>query len=648
MHTIKPATQNSGYRLWIGYEALPEARLRLACSRLLSAVEEWLPTDAVCTQARAELILALRSMRGEEALALTSPALTFSVQTDACDLKEGAFVWHSDSEQGLRLDAGDSAGVLYGVFALIRHLRLGQSLETLNFGESPFFERRMLNHWDNLDATFSKTGELVERGYAGASLFDLIQGTTDLARIRDYARALASIGLNHIVLNNVNADPRILESTVLAHIVPVADIFRAWGVRVWVSVNFASPMRTGGLSTADPLAPEVRSWWAEKCREIYTLIPDFGGFLVKASSEGEPGPHDFGRDHPDGANMLAEALRPHGGTCIWRAFVYGKIEGRSGHAYDHFKPLDGQFADNVILQIKHGPVDFLPNEPTSPLFGQMPKTHQGLELMITQEYTGQQIHLYYYGPLWERILQFDTGATDSASPTIAGVTRKSIAGVPNVGDTANWCAHPLAQANWYAYGRMAWNPHLGARTVAEEWASLTFGPDPEVVRVVSEILLASPDAYVDYIGPFGLCMLHGGDHFSPAPENRRYVHQASPEGIGRDRTRTTGSGDTGHYLPPHREAYENPATCPPEYLLYFHRVPLTHEIEGSPIIEAIRQRVWRGADQVEVFIRDWEKLREKIPDDCFAATLGRLGRQLEEARRWAQTLDGFFTESTMG
>ena len=537
---------------------------------------------------------------------------------------------------GRTVTARTEMGLLYGRYALMR----GEQ------GEShPYFKLRILNHWDNLDGS-------IERGYAGKSIFwgltsDRDISAIDKTRVAAYAEACASIGINGSVLNNVNASPKMLTKPYLDKVKEIADILRPWGIRVYLSVNFGSPKALGEVSTADPLNKNVQRWWQRKAKEIYQLIPDFGGFLVKANSEGQPGPFDYGRTHADGANMLADALKPYGGIVMWRSFVYGakhKGEDRVMQAVSEFKPCDGQFRPNVILQSKNGPLDFQPREPYAPIFDQMQHTPQMAELQITQEYLGQSIHLVYLAPMWKEFFSF-------VNPSkLVG-----IAGVANIGKDRNWCGHHFAQANWYAFGRLAWDPTLSSRQIAEEWWRQTFSPTSGGSLGVG-LMLRSREACVDYMMPVGLHHIFRFDHhYGPEPGGFKahyplewcpvYYHQADSLGVGFDRTRATGSGATGQYPEPYSTQYEGLTTCPERYLLWFHHVPWTYRmLSGRTLWEEIQHRYQRGVSEVEDFVRIWQQLKPAIDDQRWQEVDAKLHQQLSNAREWQQVCVDYFRQ----
>jgi alpha-glucuronidase len=529
-------------------------------------------------------------------------------------------------------------GALYGSFAFLRLIQTRRPIDRLNLADAPKLRLRLLDHWDNLDRH-------VERGYAGQSLWDWqkLPLYRD-PRYTDYARANASIGINGAVLNNVNSNADILTAPFLEKVGALADIFRPYGIRVYLSARFNAPMALGGLKTADPLDPKVRAWWRAKADEIYRLIPDFGGFLVKANSEGQPGPQDYRRSHAEGANMLADALAPHGGAVIWRAFVYSAApdQDRAVQAYDEFKPLDGTFRDNVLLQVKNGPIDFQPREPFHPLFGAMPKTPLMMEVQITKEYLGFATHLAYLGTMWEEVLRADTYARGRGS-TVAG-TLTGMAGVANTGTDRNWSGSQFDQANWYAFGRLTWDPALSARAVAEEWTRMTWGNDEPVVGPIVDMMMASHQAVVNYMTPLGLHHLMAtGHHYGPAPWvndleradwNPAYYHRADANGIGFDRT-ASGSNGVSRYAPQVAARFADLETVPDDYLLWFHHVPWDYRMRsGDTLWQELALRYDMGVGQVEQFARSWSVLKPHVDPRRHAEVAAFLRIQGDEARWW--------------
>jgi alpha-glucuronidase len=542
--------------------------------------------------------------------------------------------------------ANSDVGVLYGSFALLRRIQTRQPLDRLSISETPRLPLRLLNHWDNLDRT-------VERGYAGASLWDwhkLPQWRDP--RYTDYARANASVGVNGTVLTNVNATAEVLTPHYLRKVAALADVFRPWGIRVYLTARFSAPMEIGGLKTADPLDPVVRAWWRAKADEIYRLVPNFGGFLVKANSEGQPGPQDYKRTHADGANMLANALAPHGGIVIWRAFVYSRTadDDRARQAYDEFRPLDGKFRKNVLLQVKNGPVDFQPREPFHPLFGQMPRTPVVMEAQITKEYLGFATHLAYVGTMWEEVLRADTCSPRCGTPVAD--TLSGMAGVSNVGTDRNWTGSHFDQANWYAFGRLAWNPDLAARDVAEEWARMTWGNDPAVVEPVVGMMMGSRQAAVNYMTPLGLAHLMGsGHHYGPAPWvndqpsplwNPTYYHRADARGIGFDRT-GSGSNAVAQYARPVGACFASPSCVSDDLLLWFHHLPWDYRMRsGRTLWGELVTRYDLGVGQVQSMRSTWRSLNGRVDPERFAQVDAFLGIQEEEARWWRDASVAYF------
>lgn len=552
--------------------------------------------------------------------------------------RNGYAISRTDDE--VIIQGSDDLGILYGAYALLRNPQSGKDSCLY---DSPAYNLRILNHWDNLDGT-------IERGYAGHSLWKWDElPTTVSPRYEEYARANASIGINGTVLNNVNASPRILSHDYLVKVARLADIFRPYGIKVYLSVNFASPMALDSLPTADPLDKRVNKWWKDKAKEIYRLIPDFGGFLVKANSEGQPGPMDFNRSHADGANMLAKALRPYGGIVMWRAFVYSPADAdRAKQAYLEFQPLDGKFESNVIIQIKNGPIDFQPREPYSPLFGAMPKTDQMVEFQVTQEYLGHANHLAYLAPMWSEFFEY-----------VRPESLKAVSGVANIGDDENWTGNPLAQANWYAFGRMAWNPELTPGRIADEWIASHLVDKTqtanEVYTSLIDMFLTSREAVVDYMMPLGLHHLFAfGHHYGPEPwcevEGARpdwlpvYYHRADNEGIGFDRS-PTGSNATGQYPEGFREQLADINTCPEEFLLWFHHVPWTHTMKsGRSLWDELCHAYQRGVDKVATYQDVWKNARPYVDPAVYADVALRLDTQLRDAKWWRDACLQYFRQ----
>src|SRR6266851_2279328 len=553
-------------------------------------------------------------------------------------------------------------GVLYGVFALLSKVARGDNVAGLNEVRQPSAALRWVDQWDNLNGS-------IERGYAGPSIF-FEKGSVraDLTRAGEYARLLASIGINGCTINNVNADPRILDDGFLPQLARVADVFRVWGVQLAVSVDLSSPKVLGNLDSFDPLDPRVIEWWRTKVEKIYRQIPDFGGFVVKADSEGRSGPSSYGRTPADAANVIARALQPHGGVLFYRAFVYdhhldwqNPKNDRARAAYDIFHPLDGKFDANVIIQTKYGPIDFQAREPVSPLFGGLEKTNEGIELQITQEYTGQQRHLCFLPTMWKQVLDFDLRVNGDRTPVkdlVAGKVFHRIAGafvgVANVGMNPNWLGHPLAMANLYGFGRLAWNPNLSAETIAREWTGLTFGNDPVVVKTITAMLLASWHTYENYTGPLGAQTLTDilGSHYGPGIESSErngwgQWHRADHQGIGMDRTVATGTGYDGQYPPAIRDLYESVQTTPDELLLFFHYVPYTYRLRsGKTVIQHIYDSHYEGAEQAADFVRQWKSLELRVPAELYSEVLARLEYQAGHAIVWRDAICNWFLRTS--
>ena len=608
------AMAEDGSRLWLRYDEVNKAKV----------------TGPECIAAD-EL---RKYYRGSEAQLVIDP----TVSDDEGYVISGSTV-RAKTEQGL----------MYGAYALLRG-ETGAS--------KPFYKLRILNHWDNLDSS-------IERGYAGLSIFWALEDpktrrTPDQWKpkpvnrelIKDYARANASIGINGTVLNNVNASPKMLTAIYIDKVKDIADILRPYGIKVYLSVNFGSPMTVGAkgvnggkpLKTADPMNAQVKAWWKAKAKEIYQQIPDFGGFLVKANSEGQPGPFDYKRTHADGANMLADAVKPYGGIIMWRSFVYGaahKGEDRVKQAVSEFKDLDGKFRDNVILQSKNGPLDFQPREPYAPIFDNMRQTKQMAELQITQEYLGQSRHLVYLAPMWREFFRY-----------VEPSRLLGIAGVANIGLDKNWCGHHFSQANWYAFGRLAWNPSMKSEEIASEWLAATFGKTEKNDALLS-VMLRSREACVDYMMPLGLHHIFKFDHhYGPEPDGfiksypiewcPVYYHQADKQGIGFDRTHT-GSDATSQYREPYCSLYDNPSTCPENLLLWFHHLPWTYRMNsGRTLWEEMQYRYNRGVAEVEDFCKVWQDCKPYIDEQRWNEVDKRMQHQLENAREWRDVCLKYF------
>ncbi len=542
-------------------------------------------------------------------------------------------------------------GLLYGAYRLLQMQTLGKTDKDFEVSDSPFHDIRLLNHWDNLDGNS-------ERGYAGKSIFWNVKGfpealgENDMADVFNcplnnttYARANASIGINGAVLNNVNASPKMLTTEVLKMTKQYADALRPYGIRVYLAVNFSSPKVIGGLPTADPMDKDVQRWWKDKAKEIYSLIPDFGGFLVKANSEGQPGPMDYGRNHADGANLLASAIRPYGGIVMWRAFINNPTDpDRAKQARLEFEDLDGMFLDNVIIQVKNGPIDFQPREPYNALYDALAKTAEMPEFQITQEYLGQANHLAYLGTMWEEFFKEVTTYANYKRNQLRS-RYNAIAGVANTGTDACWTGHPLAQSNWYCFGRMAWNPDLDAQTIADEWVSLTFPSlSPKQHSTLASMLMSSREAVVDYEMPLGLHHQFGDSHYAPGAWDNRpirrdwlpvFYNQADKDGLGFDRTKATGTDNTSQYNPAFGNVMEDIKTCPDKYLLWFHHVSWTHKCQsGRTVWDELCYRYQNGINEARTLQRKWNSLEGAIDGDIFRDVQKRLMCQTRDAEWW--------------
>jgi alpha-glucuronidase len=653
-----------GYRLWLRYDPLPAGQTEAYRSRVTAVVmandsdtQTAIRRELVggCSGLLGQPVLVTNKVTGAGALIVGTPKSStviagLKLDQQLAELGPEGFLIRSvkiGAHPATVIAAASDLGALYGSFHFLRLVQTLQPIDALNVSEKPGLGRRLLNHWDNLDGS-------IERGYAGRSLWNwnALPETVD-ARLHDYARANASLGINGTVLNNVNANAKSLTSEYLRKTAAIADALRPYGLRVYLSARFSAPMELGKLKTADPLDPAVAAWWKAKADEIYALIPDFGGFLVKANSEGQPGPVTYKRTHADGANMLAAALAPHGGIVMWRAFVYDAKPGsdRIGQAFDTLQPFDGKFATNVLLQVKNGPLDFQPREPFHPLFGAMPKTQLMPELQITQEYLGQSKQLAFLAPLWREFLDADTFAKGKGSTvtkvidgSLNGQRLTGIAGVANTGSDRNWTGHLLAQANWYAFGRLAWQPGLASQQIADEWVRLTLTQDRPAGATITRTLLESHEAVVDYMTPLGLThIMWMGHHYGPQPWcdklprpdwNPIYYHQADAEGLGFDRTRK-GSDAVSQYNSGVRERFADLATCPDELLLWFHHVPWDHKLRsGKTLWDELGLRYQRGVDWTRAARKRWDTLSGVIDPERHAAVAEKLAIQEQDAIRW--------------
>ena len=669
-----------GYALWMRYVPLAPSLAADYRAQLDTVVAPGhTPTQRA---ARDELVRGLTGLlghaptlqekvTGHQTLILGTPqtsTLIAPLRAELASLGSDGYLLRRAQRNGqtvLLVAAQQDIGVLYGVFHLLRLLQTGTPLDALEVSEAPRVTLRVLDHWDNLDG-------YVERGYAGRSLWDwqTLPEWRD-PRYTDYARANASIGINGVVLNNVNASALSLAPDYLAKAAALADVFRPYGIRVYLSARFSAPIELGGLATADPLDSGVQRWWRDKADEIYAHIPDFGGFLVKANSEGQPGPQDYGRSHAEGANLLADALAPHGGVVMWRAFVYAHDvpADRTTQAYTEFKGLDGEFRRNVIVQVKNGPLDFQPREPFHPLFGAMPRTPLMMEFQITKEYLGFATHLVYLGPLYEEVLQSDTHARGPGSTvarvidgTLEGHALTGMAGVANIGNDRTWTGSHFDQANWYAFGRLAWNPHLSARDIAADWAAMTFSPDPAVVQPIVTMMMGSRETAVNYMTPLGLHHLMArGHHYGPGPWvnggpradwTSVYYHRANRNGIGFDRT-ARGSNAVAQYAPAVAARYGDIQQVPESLLLWFHHVPWDHRMaSGRPLWDELIASYSRGVRQVQTMQQTWAtfspvepglaRLPLAIDPERHAQIAAFLNIQYREAQWWRDASVAYF------
>ena len=658
------AHAEDGYELWLRYP-------RVADSALLNQYRSTVTSLVVGSESATgratatELARGLRGLFGTDVRTVQdltgdgtliagtgrSPIVgALGLEADLRTLGGEGYIVRSVRARGRRatvIAANTDIGVLYGAFHFLRLIQTHQRIDALAIVERPRIQHRILNHWDNLDGS-------VERGYAGGSLWDWHKlPDFKSPRYTDYARANASLGVNGTVLTNVNANATSLTPEYLAKAAALADVFRPYGIRVYLTARFSAPIEIGGLKTADPLAPDVRAWWAAKVTEIYKVIPDFGGFLVKANSEGQPGPQDYKRTHADGANMLAEALERHGGIVMWRAFVYAENpkEDRHAQAYKEFQPLDGTFRPNVLIQVKNGAIDFQPREPFSPLFGAMPKTPLMLELQITKEYLGFATHLSYLAPLFEEVLRADTYVNGEGSlvrevidGSLHGYVRTGIAGVANTGTDRNWCGAVFACANWHAFGRLAWNPSLSSTDLADEWLRMTFTNEATFLAPVKSMMLDSRQATVDYMTPLGLHHLMArGHHYGPGPWvsgggradwTSVYYHRADANGIGFDRT-ASGSNAVSQYAPPVRDRFANLKTVTDDYLLWFHHVPWDYRMaSGRTLWDELTFRYCRGVEAVHAMEKTWRGLSKYVDAERYEEARAFLAIQANEARWW--------------
>ncbi len=665
----------TGYDGWLRYapvdQAAYEASMPAVAARLGGAVLE--------RSAQAELIRGMRGMLGrtlrEEAGLPHENAIILATAEEirktapqwgiAAGLAPEGYLLKTVENGGLRFTVvagGSDRGVLYGTFALLRKIALGEPVNALDDRQQPYAPVRWVNQWDNLDGS-------IERGYGGRSIFwEDGHVREELHRVADYARLLASVGINACSINNVNANPKLLTPEMIPQIARIADAMRPWGVRVAISVDFGSPKSVGGLDSFDPLDEKVEAWWQAKVDELYRAVPDLAGFVLKADSEGRVGPSTYGRTHADAANVVGRALAPHGGLLFYRGFVYDHHmdwhnlkNDRARAAYDNFRPLDGKFDANVVVQIKNGPIDFQVREPASPLFGALEKTNQAIELQVAQEYMGQARHTVFLVPMWKETLDFDLEADGPGTPVkalAAGHTfhrpAGGFVGVVNVGLDANWTGNLLSQANLYGYGRLAWDPDLSARRISEEWTGMTFGRDRDVANTVNEMQLTSWRTYEDYTGPLGLQTLTDitGNHYSAnveASERNGWGqwHRADEQGVGMDRTAATGTGYIAQYGPAVARRYESLETCPDDLLLFMHHVPYTYKLHsGKTVIQSIYDSHYAGAEKVGAYVRRWQLLRGGVDDERYGEVLRQLQYQADQAIVWRDAVTNWFARAS--
>jgi alpha-glucuronidase len=664
---LVPAALHAQTEAWLRYAALDDAsarQYRADVPGVIVALED----TRLEQSAKQELIRGVRGMLGriphiETNLPTTEPAIILGTLDQiqrrfglSTTLPPDGYWLKSTVIQGTRhliITAANDSGVLYGSFALLRKIALHEPVTALDEKQSPAVPIRWVNEWNNLNGT-------IERGYGGPSIFwENGSARQNLTRVNDYGRMLASLGINGCAINNVNADPRFLNPELIPQVARIAEVLRAWGVRVALAVDFGSPKSLGGLETYDPLDPSVVNWWKSKVDEIYRAIPDFGGFVLKADSEGRVGPSTYGRTHADAANVVARALKPHGGVIFYRGFVYDHHmdwedpkNDRARAAYDNFQILDGKFDDNVIIQIKNGPIDFQVREPASPLFGALTKTREAIELQITQEYFGQARHLVFLPTMWKETLDFDMRVRGGNTPVkklVAGFV-----GVSNVGTDESWYGNHMSQANLYGFGRLAWNGDLSARQIVDEWTRLTFGNDPTVRKTIVEMQLNSWRTYENYTGPLGLQTLTDivGNHYGVAVEASErngwgQWHKADPMGVGFDRTVATGTGFVGQYSPDVARLYESLGNCPDDLVLFMHHVPYTYKLHSSKtVIQSIYDSHYEGAESVARTVRDWKELKGRVDDSRYQEVLAQLEYQAGQAAVWRDAVNNwFFKES---
>ncbi|OGU60074.1 MAG: alpha-glucuronidase [Ignavibacteria bacterium RBG_13_36_8] len=654
-----------GYRLWLRYNLITDTQVLCEYCKLITGY--YIDGNSETKNAaKEELEFGLNGLLGKDInrveeiaedgiIIIVTPdksalLTSLNIADKLSNIGEEGYIITSaaiNNKKNIVITANNEVGLLYGVFHFLRLLQTHQHINNIDIESSPKIKVRVLNHWDNLDRT-------VERGYAGFSIWDWHRLPDYFEpRYKDYARANASIGINGMVLTNVNADAFVLTNEYLLKVAALADVFRPYGIKVYLTGRFSAPVEIGGLKTADPLEPAVQNWWNEKAKEIYELIPDFGGFLVKANSEGQPGPQNYGRTHTDGANMLADAVKPFGGIVMWRAFVYSFDikEDRAKQAYNEFQPLDGKFRDNILIQVKNGAIDFQPREPFHPLFGAMPQTPLMMEFQITQEYLGQGTSLTYLSSLYKEVLESDTYA-DGKGSTVAKIidgtldshSLSGIAGVSNIGTDRNWTGHTFGQANWYAFGRLAWDHELTSEQIADEWIRMTFSNNSDVLDLIKSLMLNSHETVVNYMTPLGLHHIMGWDHhYGPAPwikDKHRddwtsvYYHGADRNGIGFDRT-ATGSNAVSQYFPSIEKMFSSLEICPDKYLLWFHHLNWNYVMKsGNTLWNELCYKYYEGVDSVKSMQRRWNSLTGKIDKERFESVRMLLNIQVKEAKWW--------------
>lgn len=665
LFTVSTVSAQTDYKLWLQYNAVSNSAMASEYKSNLKGIVV-LGNSETLKIAEKELKMGFFEMlgnipeikqdiKGENNLIIGSePNLNAEIknelQADFDKINTEGFIIKTISlknKKQIVITGKNDVAVLYGVFNFLRILQTSKSVKKLNSIDSPKTNIRILNHWDNLDRT-------VERGYAGFSLWNW-QKLPDFIdqRYIDYARANASIGINGTVLTNVNANALILTPQYLEKVEALANAFRPYGIKVYLTARFSAPIEIGNLKTADPKDPEVVNWWKNKSAEIYKRIPDFGGFLVKANSEGQPGPQNYGRDHVDGANMLADAVAPFGGVIMWRAFVYSEHDAndRAKQAYAEFQPYDGKFRDNVIVQVKNGAIDFQPREPFHPLFGTMPKTPLMMEFQITQEYLGFSTHLVFLPKLFQEVLESDTyqkGKSSTVAKVIDGTLYQNkltgIAGVSNIGNDLNWTGHPFAQANWYGFGRLAWNPYLDSETIAEEWLRSTFSNDENFIKPVKNMMIESREAVVNYMTPIGLHhIMDTGHHYGPGPWvsnlsrpewNPTYYHKADKNGVGFDRSKS-GTNAVSQYAPEVANLFDTLETCPEKDLLWFHHVSWDYKLKnGQTLWNGLALKYQEGVNQVKEMQNVWNRTEKYVDNERFNEVKMLLEIQHKEAKWW--------------